>query len=146
MIGIRGAAIVAGLLAAATPPSAQAQTAGGPPTPAPAVAAEAPSKPTYDLKGFRTARFGMTEAEVRSAIQKDFAVKPDQIRTAPNALERTTALVVPLQALDPGPGPATAAYILGYKSKRLIQVNVVWAREARADAKDENKPDPGPYF
>jgi hypothetical protein len=122
---------------------ARAQPAGG--TPAAPTATAAPvtaSKPAYDLRGFRSARFGMTEAEVRTAIQKDFPVKPDQIRQTTNGVERTTALVVSLPTLEPGPGPATAIYILGYKSKKLIQVNVVWSRETKAD----EKTDAGPYF
>lgn len=114
----------------ATPPTA---TGAKPATPAPAD----PAKPPYEVVGFRSAKFGMTEAEVRAAIQKDFGVKPEDVRPTPNAIERTTALVVSLPALDPGPGPATAVFILGYQSKKLIQVNVQWAREgaaAKADA------------
>jgi hypothetical protein len=119
---------------AAAPPAANAAR---PAAPAPAD----PAKPPYVVAGFRSAKFGMTEAEVRAAIQADFAVKPDAIRSTPNAIERTTALVVSLPSLDPGPGPATAVFILGYQSKKLIQVNVQWAREASAD-----KADAAPYL
>ncbi len=119
----------------AAPPGPPASTTPPAPAPTPAV-----NKQPYEVTGFRSARFGMTEAEVRAAVQKDFGVKPDDIRSTPNALERTTALMVALPALDPGPGPATAIYIIGYQSKKLIQVNVVWAPDPKAE-----KVDTGPY-
>jgi hypothetical protein len=83
----------------------------------------------------------MDEAQVRAAIQSDFQVKNEDIKVAPNAMERTTALVVALPTLDPGPGPATVAYILGYKSKQLIQVNLVWAQPG-----EPGKSDGAPYL
>jgi len=110
---------IAILWLASTTAWAQAPTTTTPPT---------ASKPPYEVTGFRGARFGMDEAQVRAAIQKEFPVKPDDIKVTPNAMERTTALVVSLALLEPAPGPATVVYILGYKSKQLIQVNVVWAQ------------------
>ncbi len=134
----------------AGPSWGQAPTAPAPTAPAPSPSAAAPpqaptkpTKPAYEVKGFRSANFGMTEAEVRAAIQKDFGVKPDDIRQTSNAIERTAALMVSVPSLDPGPGPATAIYILGYQSKKLIQVNVVWSREAK---NDKDKVDTGPYI
>ncbi|TWS94691.1 hypothetical protein [Reyranella sp. CPCC 100927] len=136
----------------AGPSWGQAPTAPAPTTPAPSSSPSAaappqapakPTKPAYEVKGFRSANFGMTEAEVRAAIQKDFGVKPDDIRQTSNAIERTAALMVSVPSLDPGPGPATAIYILGYQSKKLIQVNVVWSREAK---NDKDKVDTGPYI
>lgn len=125
-----------------TPPGGPVTQAPTPPTAVPpAPAPVRPAKPPYEVKGFRSAAFGMTEADVRAAIQKDFGVKPEDIRTTANALERTTALVVALPSLDPGPGGATAVYILGYQSKKLIQVNVVWAPDPKAE-----KVDTGPYI
>lgn len=137
---------IAGLAIAVPPGWAQA------PAPAPAPAAKpgpsaapapapAPAKPAYEVTGFRGAHFGMDEAQLRAAIQADFTVKPDAIKVVPNVMERTTALVVALPTLEPGPGPATAVYILGYKSKKLIQVNLVWTQGAAAD-----KNDSGPYL
>jgi hypothetical protein len=134
------ALLVGAALLAASPSWAQ-QPAGKPPSPAPAPAPTKAAKPAYEVKGFRSAMFGMTEAEVKAAIVKDFGAKPDDIRSVHNALERTTALTVTLPSLDPGPGPAVAAYIMGYQSKKLIQVNVVWAQDPKAD-----KVDTGPYI
>lgn len=100
-----------------------------------------PSKAPYEVLGFRSAHFGMDEAQVKAAIQSDFSVKADDIKRSVNAIERTTALVVALPSLEPGPGPASVAYILGYKSKQLIQVNLVWAQ-----AGDSVKADGAPYL
>ncbi|MBX3501561.1 MAG: hypothetical protein KF889_19135 [Alphaproteobacteria bacterium] len=116
------------------------------PAPAPGTtaappAAPGPSKAAYEVAGFRGARFGMDEAQVRAAIQGDFQAKPEAIRLVPNAMERTTALIVSLPTLDPGPGPASVVYILGYQTKKLIQVNLVWSQNAAAD-----KTDGGPFL
>jgi hypothetical protein len=144
MIVRLGLALLAGVMLVALSASAQAPGTSPPPTgastPQP-VPAPKTTKPAYKVTGFRSATFGMTDAEVRAAIQKDFGVKPDAIKQTANAIERTTALVAAVPTLDPGPGPATVIYILGYQSKKLIQVNVVWARDPKAE-----KADTGPYM
>jgi hypothetical protein len=126
------------------PSAAPAPQTPGPPSAAPPSpqAPANPTKPPYEVKGFRSATFGMTEAEVRAAAQKDFGIKSDDIRQTANAIERTTALMVSVPSLDPGPGPATVVYILGYQSKKLIQINLVWTREP----KNNDKADTGPYI
>ena len=100
-----------------------------------------PSKIPYEVTGFRSAHFGMDEAQVKAAIQSDFSVKAEDIKVTPNAMERTTALVISLPSLEPGPGPASVVYILGYKSKKLVQVNLVWTQAGEAGASDG-----GPYL
>ncbi len=39
--------------------------------------------------------------------------------------------------LLPGAGSARVSYILGHASKRLVQVNVLWASDGRTAARDE---------
>src|SRR5438128_8666858 len=78
-------------------------------------------QPSYEVTGFRDARFGMTETEVRAAVKKSFAVKDADIKTSANPTEGTTLLIVRVESLDPGPGPATITYIFGNKSKKLIR-------------------------
>ena len=68
----------------------------------------------------------MTESEVRKAIEKDFKLKGDQVKLSIHPIEKTSNLTVGLGEIIPQSGPATAAYIFGYTSKRLIQVNVHW--------------------
>jgi hypothetical protein len=95
-------------------------------------------QPKYEVTGFRDARFGMTEAEVRAVLKKSFAVKDADIKTGANPTEGTTLLIVRVESLDPGPGPATITYIFGNKSKKLIQVNVVWGEDAPNNSSDAN--------
>ncbi len=106
----------------------------------PAQAQEPPEQelPKYEVIGFREARFGMTEAEVRAAITKSFGIKSADIKPTPNPTEGTTLLIAHVESLDPGPGPAAITYIFGHKSKRLVQVNVVWGDNNPKDPPDAN--------
>jgi hypothetical protein len=95
-------------------------------------------QPKYEVTGFRDARFGMTEPEVRAVVKKSFALKDADIKTTANPTEGTTLLIVRADSLDPGPGPATLTYIFGNKSKKLIQVNVAWGEDAPNNSSDAN--------
>jgi hypothetical protein len=77
------------------------------------------------VEGFRSAKFGADEKAVRAAIKADFGLDAKAVSAEENPIEKTTALVATVETLEPG-GKAQIAYILGYKSKKLIQVNVVW--------------------
>ena len=90
----------------------------------------------HSVKGFRSARFGMDETALHAIIAKDLGVKKDQIRVEDNTVQRTRALVVETASLDPGPGRAIVSYVLGYKSRELIQVNVVWGLDEALQKKD----------
>src|SRR5262245_63465003 len=70
---------------------------------------QAQDQPKYEVTGFRDARFGMTEAEVRAAVKKSFAVKDADIKTSANPTEGTTILIVRVDSLDTSPGSATIA-------------------------------------
>ena len=78
------------------------------------------------VEGFRSARFGMTEDQVRTALIKDFDMAEDDIGRSVNAVEKTTSLVVNVDDIIPDSGRAVVGYIFGYESKRLIQVNIIW--------------------
>ena len=99
---------------------------------APADAATADDRTKAIVEGFRTARFGMNEADVRAAISKDFGVKPDAIKTQDNPAELTHSLLVTVPDLLPNGGTAEVSYVLGYKSKTLIQVGAVWSKASDA--------------
>jgi hypothetical protein len=86
----------------------------------------------YEVAGFRDARFGMTEAEVKGVMTKAFSVKPADMASAVNPVEGTTVMTMKVASLDPAPGVARVAFIFGHKSKKLIQVNVVWGEEPPA--------------
>ncbi len=115
--------------------SAQSAPAGKPAIPGPV--AEGPAPAAAPIEGFRQARFGMTEPEVRQAIQRDFPNAAKGTSRGINLRERTTVLAIMTEDLLPDTGPARISYILGYASKRLVQVNVVWANDGRDTARDE---------
>ncbi|MEO5336312.1 MAG: hypothetical protein H7841_05390 [Magnetospirillum sp. WYHS-4] len=89
------------------------------------------------VEGFRSSHFGMTEAEVRQSIVRDFGIKPETIQREVHPVEQTTILAATVKNLIPESGEAVVVYVLGYKSKKLTQVNVVWARDAKAEAEIE---------
>jgi hypothetical protein len=83
---------------------------------------------TASVDGFRSAKFGMTESEVKNSISKDFNISSSSVEKSENALEKTTSLAVTVPKLMEEGGVARVVYILGYKSKKLIQVNVIWGK------------------
>ena len=98
---------------------------------APAVtpsAADTSGESRISVEGFRSAKFGTNEADVRSAISKDFGLKPDAVKTQDNPAELTHSLVVTVPDLLPNGGGAEVSYVFGYKSKSLIQVGAAWSK------------------
>lgn len=94
--------------------------------------------PRYEVTGFRDARFGMTEQDVRAIVTKSLGVKPGDIASSTNPVEGTTVLTARVASLDPVSSPAQIAYIFGYATKKLIQVNVIWGDD---NSKDPAAPD-----
>jgi hypothetical protein len=90
------------------------------------------------VEGFRSAGFGMTEAQVRQAIRKDFPVAGEKVSSELNQAEKTTVLTVYVPDLIPGTGRARISYIFGYSTKKLIQVNVNWTAEPKSPASAES--------
>ena len=99
-------------------------------TTAPALAQEAstggqaPQRAMVD--GFRSAKFGMSEDDVRQAIASDFHVTDEQIKKADNPIDRTTILEVIAEDVLPNGGKSAVDYLFGYKSHALISVAVTW--------------------
>jgi hypothetical protein len=113
--------------AAGAAPAAAGAPAGATST----AAAETPAaddKTTKAIDGFRSARFGMSETDVRAAMTKDFNAKPDAIKIQDNASELTRSLLLSAPELLPNGGTAELSYVFGYKSKSLIQVGAVWSK------------------
>ncbi|MCE9648526.1 MAG: hypothetical protein K8R18_02775 [Parvibaculum sp.] len=88
--------------------------------------AESGGKEPFSVTGFRSANFGDDETAVRAAIAKDFNLEGDAVRVVESPLEKTGLLAVRVRDVIPDSGDAEIVYILGYKSKQLIQVNIVW--------------------
>ena len=98
---------------------------------APAAAAPRPAvapSSTLEVNGFRSAKFGMNEADVRAAMAKDFSVRPEAIKAQDNASELTHSILLSVPELLPNGGTAELSYVFGYKSKSLIQVGAVWSK------------------
>lgn len=98
------------------------------PPAAPAAEPEPPAAaaPALHVEGFRSAHWGMNEAQVRAAIAKDFKLAPDKIKSEENLAERTQVLTALVPDLLEGAGPARVSYIFGYTTKKLIEVNILW--------------------
>jgi hypothetical protein len=80
------------------------------------------------VNGFRSAQFGMNERDVIKAIRNDFGKSKNQISRQVHPNEKTITLEITVSKLLPESGEAKVFYIMGYKSKRLIHINVIWGR------------------
>jgi hypothetical protein len=135
-----GAAVIAVLLlnpaVAVSQPAPPASDQRPPPG---ATATPSESEPVEHAKveGFRSARWGMDAAQVKAAIHKDFGVPSDKVKTEENAAERTTVLTIAVNDLLEGAGPSRISYILGYKTKKLIQATVLWGTPVDPQAQPE---------
>jgi hypothetical protein len=111
-------------------PRRTAPAAAAPAAPAaPSAATPAPAGPVVaEINGFRSAHFGMSEADVRNAVQKDFKLKADAIQSEENKAEQTHVLLVSAPDVLPGGGTASVSYVFGFKTKTLIQVGVSWSK------------------
>ena len=87
-----------------------------------------PAKNTAKIDGFRSAQFGMTEKEVLKSIFKDFRIPKSKIKRRIHPNEKTVSLNLSVKNLLPNSGLAKLFYVFGFKTKRLIQVNILWSR------------------
>jgi hypothetical protein len=120
--------------------AAQPATAPHAPSSQPPVPEQQPAQDTSEhiqVEGFRSAHWGMTDAQVKAAIQKDFNIPPNKVPTEENPSERTTVLSISVNDLLEGTGKARISYILGYSTKKLIQANIVWGTTVDPQAKPE---------
>ena len=115
--------LLAALVAAGLPASAQTAASAARPVAKAAPAARA----AFLIKGFRSAQWGMGEAEVRAAIAQDFKPADGAITVFDNPVEKTHVVAVHLDGLAPAPGAVNITYIFGATTRKLIHVNVVWS-------------------
>jgi hypothetical protein len=91
--------------------------------------AQTPKKKEWAvIDGFRSAKFGMNEKEVLRAISKDFKISNDKVIRKFNSLEKTKALIIKVPNLTKHGETSDIVYILGYKSKKLITINIDWGK------------------
>ena len=81
------------------------------------------------IEGFRQARFGMNEEQVKQAIRKDFPEAAGKLAHAIHPTEKTIVLSLTVADLLPHSGNARISYILGHRSRKLGQVNIVWSSD-----------------
>ena len=86
--------------------------------------------PWSDIKGFRSAKFGMNEKSVYRAIAKDFKIAKSKVKKKVHPAEKTTTLEITVPDLFRTGGTAKVGYILGHKSKKLMMINVLWGQGA----------------
>jgi len=111
---LRNTSFAAAMLLALCPGAAHAQT---PPA----------DQALHEITGFRSARFGMNEDQVRAAVAHDFKDYAALLQTVRHPDARYSLLVLPLPSLEPGPGPAGVTYIFAAAEHKLVQVNVLWS-------------------
>lgn len=80
------------------------------------------------IDGFRSAKFGMSEKQVIKAIIKDFKIPRNKIKRNTQPSQKTVFHTVTVPNLMEIGGTARINYIFGYKSKRLIHVNIDWGK------------------
>ena len=93
-----------------------------------------PAAPPATIEGFRQARFGMSEEQVRQAIRKDFPAPAAKLTSAVHPSEKTTVLSLLVADLLPRTGNARIFYILGHRRKKLSQINIVWSSDGSTAA------------
>lgn len=98
------------------------------------------------VEGFRSAKFGMTEKQIKQAIAKDFKISKSKIERAVHPVEKTTALTIHLPKLMALGGAADIVYILGYKSRKLIQVNIDWGAGVTKNFNPQDVVDAGNFL
>ena len=89
------------------------------------------------IDGFRSAKFGMDKKKVTRAIAKDFKISASKVKLNIHPTEKTTTLGVTVPKLMAAGGTAEVTYILGQKSKQLMQVNVVWGTGVTKDVNNK---------
>jgi len=89
------------------------------------------------VSGFRSAQFGMNERDIFKAIRNEFGLEKKQVSRQVHPNEKTISLEIKVSKLLPESDPAKIFYILGYKTRRLIHINVIWGRPVMKDPNAE---------
>jgi hypothetical protein len=87
-----------------------------------------------NVEGFRSARFGMDEEGVLRAILMDFHVPGSEVVRKVHHVEKTIRLAIKVSELLPKSGPAQVVYILGFRTAKLIEVDIFWGSSSISEA------------
>ena len=83
-------------------------------------------KPLAVIDGFRSAKFGMGRAEVTKAIFKDFGIASGKVAILSHPTQNTQSLAVTVEKMLPTSGKSQVVYVFGYRSNKLMQVNILF--------------------
>lgn len=98
-------------------------------------AAQLSKKAWKIIDGFRSAKFGLNEKQVLEAITKDFKISKNKVKRNMASVSKNIVLTIHLPKLMEIGGPTNINYLMGYKSKKLIQVNATWGAEVTKNFK-----------
>ena len=101
------------------------------------------TKPWANIDGFRSAKFGMRIDEVKQAILRDFGISDSKIDAISHPTEQTQSLGISIDKLLPQSSKSRAVYVFGYKSKRLMQVNILMGHPVDTDITPQQVVDSG---
>ena len=101
------------------------------------------TKPWANIAGFRSAKFGMKMQEVKKAIYQDFGIPDEEITTVNHPTERTESWAVVVKKLLPNAVKSRVVYVFGYKTKKLIQVNILLGHPVDTNATAQQIVDSG---
>ena len=101
------------------------------------------TKQWANIDGFRSAKFGMKMKEVKGSILKDFGIFDSKIDTISHPTEQTQSLGITIDKLLPNSGKSRVVYVFGYKSKRLMQVNILTGHPVDTDVTPQQVVDAG---
>ena len=82
--------------------------------------------PAGEIAGFRSALFGMSESQVLWAIESDFGIEASEVKRTLHPLQKTRVLTITVNEIVAGTGATRIAYVFGFKSRTMIQVNLLW--------------------
>jgi len=103
-------------------------------------------KPWANIDGFRSAKFGMRRAEVTKAIFQDFGIASGKITIITHPTEKTQSLAVTVKDLLPNSGSSRIVYVFGFRSKRLMLVNMLTGHPADAAVAPQQVVNSGNYL
>lgn len=85
------------------------------------------------IDGFRSAKFGMSVAQVEKACKTDLKVSAGAITTRQNPVEKTLVMKVSAKDIVEASGSADVYYTFGYRSQTLMQVAAHWKASNRKE-------------
>ncbi|MEG3640598.1 hypothetical protein [Magnetococcus sp. PR-3] len=91
--------------------------------------------PAFEVEGYKGAKFGMAEKQLLAALKKNFPKPYKKIGKTEHKHNQQKVFSLQVNNLIEGAGPAVVTYFMGYRSKRLVHVNVTWGNLVNPSSK-----------